>query len=249
MLKFAADVKVDKHSFIHYVFPIHDAAELTHTIKNSDKACWSCSTSSLLLHNSALCVTCQSPTYRITWAPLCVHGSMDEIIHCYPAPVIPCLLSSILPPVVYHHFHPIITPTPPGSLLWLLCKWDQSRSVDSQVWDHSHLLLCAVCVCVSVYCVHCTCPCVNWTVYFCSFSVKLTGGKKRGWLLRYRNMLFVFSVRYEGQLDFVQAAECVTGEQICFSHATSHVYLHSWITGRRSGRRCSLTVYFRVGVD
>lgn len=110
-----------------------------------------------------VCNMSVSPTYSITRAPLCVQGCMDKIIHCYPSPVVHCLLFSIPPPVVYHHFHPILTPTPPGSLLWLLSKWDQFRSVNTQVWDYSHLLLCAVRVCVSVYV--CLCVHVHVSVY------------------------------------------------------------------------------------
>lgn len=121
-----------------------------YTFQNWQSICRSCA--GLRKKNLSICLSpsfiiqpvCNmsvSPTPSVTLARLCVciQGCTDKIIHCYPTSVFHCFLFSILPPVVYHHFHSIITPTPPGSLPWLLSKWDQSRSVSTQVWEYSHL--------------------------------------------------------------------------------------------------------------
>lgn len=89
-----------------------------------------------------------SPPHDIMRTPFCVWVCTEMIRHCYPTAAVHRLPFSIHPPVVCHHFHPIITPPPPGSLLWLLSKWDHRRSVNTQVCDHSHIL-CSVAVCVS----------------------------------------------------------------------------------------------------
>lgn len=152
-------------------------------------------------HNSAQVGNISvSPPHTITRTPFCVWVCTEMIRHCYPTAAAHRLPLSILPPVVCHHFHPIITPPPPGSLLWLLSKWDHRRSVNTQVCDRSHSLCSVVClfVCPLSRAFMCL-SCVHTRALLPHVEITF---KRRGFSSQkiYVAHVFFFSVRFQGRV-------------------------------------------------
>lgn len=172
-----------------------------------------------------------SPIWSIAWTPLCVQGCMDTIIHCYPTPVVHCLLFSILPPVVYHHFHPIITS---HLLLEAFSDFFLNGISPGQSTPRcgTTLIYCSVwvCVCVSFYV--CLCGHVHICFHVCTMCFFpqmecVCKSTNLVLLLHYRNNICFFLCEKGTYVHFVHAAECVIGEPDKQSCCISifHVYL------------------------